>query len=93
MKRSFVILLGLILTAGCAGDNENQAGAGIDVETERQEDSFAAVDTNANNLISEDEAEAVEELADNFDQADANNSGYVSRDEFEEALGSQTLQE
>lgn len=91
MKRRLVILLGLILAAGCEVDYEEQADAGAGVELE--EDSFAAVDADANGLISEEEAEAHEALADNFDQADTNGSGYVNRSEFEEALGSQSLQE
>lgn len=91
MKWKLVMMLGLILTAGCTGDNKDQAGAGI--ESGQEEDSFAAVDTDANGLISKDEAESVEALADNFNQADANNSGYLSRDEYEQAMGARTLQE
>lgn len=91
MKRRLVILLGFILIAGCMGDEDDQAGAGIN--SGQAEDSFAAVDTDANGLISEEEAEAVEGLADNFDQADANDSGFISRDEYGQALGSQSLQE
>jgi hypothetical protein len=85
------MILGLVLMAGCTGNNEDQAGAGI--ESGQEEDSFAAVDTDANGLISEEEAGAVEALADNFDQADANDSGYLSRDEYQEVMGSRTLQE
>ena len=91
MKRRLVILLGLVLAAGCNERYEDETGADVNVELE--EDAFAAVDADANGLISEEEAEAHEALADNFDQADANGSGYVNRSEFEEALGSQTLQE
>ena len=89
MKKEFVILLGLMLAAGCAPDD--QAGAGVDVEVE--EESFAGVDVDSNGVISEEEAAAHGALADNFNQADDNSSGYVSRSEFEKALGSQTLQE
>ena len=89
MKKEIVILLGLMLAAGCTPDD--RTGAGADVEMEEQ--SFADVDADANGLISEEEAAVHESLADNFDQVDANSSGYVSRSEFEEVLGSQTLQE
>ncbi|HEX7027384.1 MAG TPA: hypothetical protein VF268_09090 [Gammaproteobacteria bacterium] len=89
MKKEFVILLGLVLATGCTP--EDQAGVGVNVEAEQQ--SFADVDTDSNGLISEDEALAHGALADNFDQADENRSGYVSRSEFENTLGSQTLQE
>lgn len=91
MKWRLAMILGLILMAGCTGDNKDQAG--VEIEGGQEEDSFAAVDADANGLISEDEAGAVEALADNFDQADANDSGFLSRDEYEEAMGSQTLRE
>lgn len=89
MKKEFVILLGLVLAAGCAP--EDKAGAGVDVGAERQ--SFADVDTDENGLISEEEASAHGALADNFEQVDENRSGYVSRSEFENVMGSQTLRE
>lgn len=58
-----------------------------------QQQSFGQVDVNADGLISEDEAQGSEKLADSFDQADANGDGYVNQSEYNSMLGEQTLQE
>lgn len=57
------------------------------------EQSFSQVDVNADGLISQDEAQGSEQLADSFNQADANGDGYVNQSEYNSMLGEKTLQE
>lgn len=56
------------------------------------QEQFSQVDTNADGLISEDEAQGTP-VADNFNQADTNGDGYVNQSEYNSMLGEQNLQE
>jgi hypothetical protein len=97
MNSKLAILLSLVMASGIAlagGDQTtgaaDQSGMG---QEQQQAPSFSEVDTNSDGLISEDDAQGHEWLADNFDQADANADGYINQSEYDSLLGQQELQE
>lgn len=94
MNSKLAILLSLVMASGTVLAAGDQAGAMEQQgQQQQQQPSFSEVDADANGLISEDEAQGSQQLADNFDQADANADGYVNRSEYDSILGEQTLQE
>lgn len=94
MNSKLAILLGLVLASGTALAAGDQTGA-MSEEGQQQHPSFSEVDTDANGLVSQEEAEqsGAQQIADNFDQADANADGYINQSEYDSLLGEQTLQE
>jgi hypothetical protein len=79
---------------GTMSGSDQSSDQGVSGSTQQpSEQSFAQVDTNADGLISEDEAQGSQPLADSFGQADTNGDGYVNQSEYNSMLGEQTLQE
>lgn len=96
MNSKLAILLGLVLASGAVLAGDDQSTGAVDqggMGQEQQAPAFGEIDTNSDGLISEEDAQNHEWLADNFDQADANADGYVNQSEYDSLLGGQTLQE
>lgn len=94
MNSKLAILLSLVLASGTALAGDDQSTGAMDQGgQEQQAPAFSEIDTNSDGLISEEDAQNHEWLADNFDQADANADGYVNQSEYDSLLGGQTLQE
>ena len=84
-----VISAGLLAagTAWAAGEGygtgaETGGDMGAQTQIEGERPSFSELDLNQDGMISNDEAQALEELATNMDQADSDQDGNISESEF-----------
>lgn len=91
MNSKLVILLSLVMASGTALAAGDQGVMGQ--EEQQQAPAFSQLDTDNDGLISEEDAQGSEWVADNFDQADANADGYINRSEYDSLLGQRGLQE
>jgi hypothetical protein len=93
MNSKLAILLSLAMASGAALAGETGAREQGMGQEQQQAPSFSELDTNGDGLISEDDAQGHEWVADNFDQGDANADGYINQSEYDSLLGQQGLQE
>lgn len=99
MNSKLAILLSMVMASGTAlaGGDKATTGAidqgGMGQEQQQQAPAFSELDANSDGLVSEEDAQGHEWVADNFDQADANADGYINQSEYDSLLGQQELQE